>query len=109
MMSGPVTPTDAKLVSPDLLSITWSDGRTLVYPTPFLRAQCPCAECIDEWTGEVRIAESQFGGVTLSTLKQVGRYAFNVAFSDRHHTGIYTYERLLKIGRPADEPAAPGT
>lgn len=112
MIEDPVNalyPLDAKLTRPDLLSIVWSDGRTLVYPTPYLRAQCPCAECVDEWTGAVRVAESQFGGVTLQALRQVGQYAFTIQFSDRHNTGIYSYERLARIGRPPTEPAAPGT
>jgi DUF971 family protein len=102
-------PVDARLTRPDLLTISWSDGRDLIYPTPFLRAQCPCAECIDEWTGVVRVQESQFPDVTLKALRQVGQYAFNILFSDRHGSGIFTYERLAKIGRPPAEPAAPGT
>lgn len=101
-------PVDAKLTRPDLLSITWSDGRELVYPTPFLRGQCPCAECVDEWTGVIRIQESQFPHVTLKTLRQVGQYAFNIHFSDNHGSGIFTYDRLVKIGRPPTEPQAPG-
>lgn len=104
-----VLPVDAKLVRPDLLAIAWSDGRTLTYPVPFLRSQCPCAECVDEWTGEVKVSEPQFAGTTLATLRQVGRYAFAITFSDRHGSGIYTYERLLRIGRPDHEPSPPGT
>ncbi|HYC79198.1 MAG TPA: DUF971 domain-containing protein [Planctomycetota bacterium] len=104
-----VHPVDARLPRPDLLEISWSDGRTLVYPTPFLRAQCPCAGCVDEWTGEVKVNESMFRDVVLRALRQVGQYAFALQYSDGHNTGIYTYPRLLALGRAPDQPEAPGT
>jgi DUF971 family protein len=107
-MSSPL-PTGAGLPSPELLEISWSDGAKLVYPAPYLRAQCPCAECVDEWTGEVRVAEAQFPNVAVAAVRQVGAYALTVRFSDGHGTGIYSFERLRRIGRPHDAPRPPPT
>jgi DUF971 family protein len=96
-----LTPTDARMVHDGLLAIAWSDGLVLEYPLDFLRASCPCAGCVDEWTGEVRVKIEMFPGISLKSLQQVGNYAFNVGFTDGHDTGLFTYVRLRKLGRPS--------
>ena len=35
-----------------VLVITWSDGTQSEYETRTLRLSCPCAVCVNEWTGE---------------------------------------------------------
>jgi DUF971 family protein len=90
------------------LLVPWTDGVTLRYPIDALRAACPCAGCVDEWTGKVLVSIEMFPGVTLKSLKQVGQYAFNVVFSDGHDTGLYTWSKLREIGRN-DGDAAPPT
>lgn len=37
----------------------------------------------------------------LQGMQPVGNYAYAVAFSDGHDTGIYTFELLREIGTPA--------
>ena len=102
-------PLDASVPDDDNLIIEWSDGRTMVYPMDSLRAKCPCAHCVDEWTGEVKVSRGMFSGVTLRTLEEAGNYAFKIAFSDGHASGIYTWKLLAKIGTPlqGDAPASP--
>jgi DUF971 family protein len=34
----------------------------------------------------------------------VGNYAYAIAFSDGHDTGIYTIEYLRELGSPAQKP-----
>ncbi len=108
IMSDP-RPTGARLDSTSTrLLVSWVDGTTLSYPIDVLRAACPCAGCVDEWTGRVMVSVEMFPNVRLKGLKQVGQYAFNIAFSDGHDTGLYTYPRLLTLGQPFDE-ARPAT
>ncbi len=95
-------PVDARMIDDRTLSISWSNGKSLRYALDVLRASCPCADCVDEWTGEVRVKVEMFPDVTLRTLQQVGNYAFQIGFSDGHATGIFTWERLCQIGLPGD-------
>jgi DUF971 family protein len=91
------------------LSITWSDDKEMHYNAAELRRACPCAACIDEWTGKKTLKdESISDAVSFSHISIVGRYALNFHFSDGHETGIYTFAMLRQLGeierlRPSDE------
>jgi len=102
-------PVDARLPDDHHLLIEWSDGRNDLYPLDFLRAKCPCAQCVDEWTGEVRVERSMFPGIGLRSLDEAGNYAFRIGFTDGHDTGLYTFRRLREIGQPVErsEPESP--
>jgi DUF971 family protein len=81
------------------ISIEWSDGRKDVLQAAVLRRRCPCASCIDEWTGQKRLVDSSVpDDLRITDLSLVGRYALNVTFSDGHNTGLYTFETLRDIG-----------
>lgn len=76
-------------------SIEWSDGTASSYDASMLRKNCPCAGCINEWTGEKMLKdESVPEEISFSKISIVGRYALNFHFSDGHETGIYSF-RLL--------------
>ena len=38
--------------SEQVLEVTWPDAQVDRFPYLFLRSECPCASCRDEWTGE---------------------------------------------------------
>lgn len=78
-----------------LLMITWEDGHVSEYGFRYLRQLCPCAECLDEVTGEKRL-DPESVPLDLEGLKvaKVGNYALNFSFSDNHATGIYHFELL---------------
>lgn len=78
------------------LRITWADGRVCLYDAPSLRRACPCAQCVNEWTG-VRVlkAETVSDDLLIDDISIVGRYALNFRWSDGHETGIYSF-RLLR-------------
>jgi len=92
-------PTDIRQAGPDTLAITWNDGLETTYRVFDLRAACPCANCVDELTGE-RILDPKAvdPNVKPRNLESVGNYAIKIAWSDGHDTGIYTFERLRKLG-----------
>ena len=90
----------------DRLQITWSDGQVREYTPRQLRDGCPCASCRESRAAppppstELPIlspAEAQ--PLRVAGMKPVGHYAYSIAFSGGHDTGIFTFERLREIGR----------
>lgn len=83
------------------LEIDWADGVLMKYGFHDLRSQCPCAVCVDEWTGEKRLDPATVPAeVKPLDIRRVGRYAIQIVWSDQHATGIYTFDLLRKIGSP---------
>ncbi len=77
------------------VSIKWSDESETRYTAAGLRRSCPCATCVNEWTGEkILRAESVSDDLTFNHISIVGRYALNFHFSDGHDTGIFSFEYL---------------
>lgn len=92
------------------LRVRWEDGATSEFAARWLRARCPCAGCVEEWTGRRTVGEAQVDeGVRCATFVPVGNYAVQLDWSDGHTTGIYSWDYLLKL-REAQEggPASGG-
>lgn len=88
-----------------VLEITWPDGSVDRLPYRALRAECPCASCQDEWTGERIIqVEHVREDIKLDGLEMVGSYAIQPTWSDGHSTGIYTWELLRKAAADLPKP-----
>ncbi|MGA9522106.1 MAG: DUF971 domain-containing protein [Myxococcaceae bacterium] len=88
-------------LSPDrhFLVITWDDGAQSRLSAKTLRGLCPCAVCVDEWTNQRRHDPSKVADTTtFQGLQPMGNYAVNLAFSDSHSTGIYTWQYLRELG-----------
>lgn len=80
------------------VSIVWSDGAETLYNAPQLRRACPCASCVNEWTGERIIRDEMISDdLTFTRFTVVGRYALNFTFSDEHDTGIFSYKFLRDL------------
>lgn len=80
------------------VSIKWSDGVETKYNAVQLRRVCPCAGCINEWTGEKRLDETKIAeDLSFRYISIVGRYALNFHFSDGHDTGIFSFAFLRKL------------
>ena len=80
------------------LGIDWNDGHESRFSVRMLRLSCPCANCIDEWTGEKRLDPvSVPETIKPINLKSVGRYAIQFQWNDGHDTGLYTYNLLRKL------------
>ena len=80
------------------LGIRWNDGSVSAFPVRALRLSCPCAACVNEWTGEKMLDESRIPqDVKPGRLFAVGKYAMSIHWSDGHKTGIYSYDYLKKL------------
>ena len=82
------------------LSVKWSDDLETKYTAAQLRRACPCAGCVNEWTGEKMLNDSSIADdLSFSHITIVGRYALNFHFSDRHETGIYSFRYLRELAQ----------
>lgn len=98
MVAAVLEPRDMEWLEKGVLGIQWSDGHQAVYPVRYLRQQCPCAACVDEWTGARRLKPEDVPRlIMLQDIQPVGRYAFQFKWSDGHDTGIYSYALLRNL------------
>lgn len=100
-----VKPVAIDHVGPDQLRIRFEDGRTFDYRARQLRLACPCAGCIDEGNGRPLLDPATVPPwLTLLAVDLVGRYALSFTFSDGHHTGIYHWNLLRRLGEETVPP-----
>ncbi len=93
-----IEPTQIIEESDSSVSIMWSDDTSTNYTAPQLRRSCPCATCVNEWTGEKILKDDQIAeDLSFSHISIVGRYALNFHFSDGHNTGIFSFDYLRKL------------
>ena len=81
-----------------VLAISWPDGLARKLNLVELRAQCMCARCVDEITGE-RIVEIDGidPGIAIEQMQLVGNYALRIHWSDGHHQGLFTWQHLRQL------------
>lgn len=102
-----IHPTELKMSGESELQIAWSDGEVRKYRLSDLRDQCPCASCREKRRSEPAQAANPFPILTrqeaqplrITAMKPVGQYAYHIAWSDGHDTGIYTFEHLRSLGQ----------
>ena len=93
-----IEPTQIIEESDRQISIKWSDDSETAYTAAALRRACPCAGCVDEWTGKKMLSnESINENLTFDHISIVGRYALNFHFSDGHDTGIFSFKYLRDL------------
>lgn len=93
-----VEPREIKQEGDAGLRITWADNYVSRYSAAGLRRACPCAQCVNEWTGQrVLKPETISQDLTIVDLSIVGRYALNFRWSDGHETGIYSFRYLREL------------
>ncbi len=108
-MAGELRPLSLKREG-DGLRIEWSDGASTHASFRHLRANCPCAGCIEERAKPadpfkvLTPQEVAAGAPRPVAMTPVGHYAYRIAWNDGHDSGIYTVENLRKLSegeRPA--------
>lgn len=93
-----IEPRQVKQEDDFTLQITWADDTECRYKAVDLRRSCPCAQCVNEWTGERVLKPESIGEeVEIRDLSLVGRYAINFRWSDGHETGIYSFRYLREL------------
>jgi DUF971 family protein len=93
-----VEPREIRQEGDALVSITWGDEEQCSYTAAELRRACPCAQCVNEWTGKrVLRPEDIPDNLVISDISIVGRYALNFRWSDGHETGIYSFRYLRQL------------
>ena len=96
-------PTEIKLHQKSrVLEIAFADGRSFRLPFEFLRVYSPSAEVRGHGPGQevLQVGKKE---VDIKRIEPVGSYAVQLAFSDGHDTGIYSWELLYEYGTSQDE------
>lgn len=90
--------------------ITWTDGRSSRLTASQLRSACPCATCREkkragESTDVVSkpislpvLKAEEARPLTITSMRPVGTYAYNIAFSDGHSSGLFPLTMLYEFG-----------
>lgn len=97
-----LAPATVKRLRDEAVEIVWHDGHRSVYLNRYLRDNCPCAACRESHAPrgqQPRVQLPVVGGPPLYPVQigVVGRYALSIQWSDRHDTGIYSYETLRQL------------
>jgi DUF971 family protein len=79
------------------LEISFSDGKTFILPSEFLRVYSPSAEVRGHGPGE-EVLQAGKKNVQIAAIEPVGQYAIQLRFSDGHDTGIYSWDLLYDYG-----------
>lgn len=90
-----ITPREIAKHNESDVRITWADGHVSLYSSRQLRLACPCAGCIEEWTGKALLDPTSVPeNIHPAALGMVGNYAITFKWSDSHTTGIYSFNFL---------------
>jgi len=105
------SPPEAIDVAPDhALVVTWPGSPPMHIPARALRDGCPCAGCIEEFTGKKLLDPSTIpADIRPAGISAVGNYAIQIEWSDGHSTGLYTWATLRAIGERGRAPESPAT
>jgi DUF971 family protein len=92
------------------LFIQWSDGQKREISFGELRKACPCATCREKRAEPEKpsgglnvLSMAEARPLSVQGMRPVGNYAYSIAFSDGHDTGIYTLEFLRTLGKEVAE------
>ncbi|MCC6510381.1 MAG: DUF971 domain-containing protein [Pirellulaceae bacterium] len=108
-----IVPESIERVGENGLAIQWSDGQRLSYSAVGLRDGCPCATCREkqrakekdreESKGKLRslpvLSAGELKPISILRMRPLGNYAYNIAFSDGHDSGIFTFDLLRQLGK----------
>lgn len=97
-MSDVPIPTNIKYRrSARVLELTYPDGRRFELSAEFLRVHSPSAEVRGHGPGQ-EVLQVGKEGVAIERIEPVGNYAIRLYFDDGHHTGIYSWDELYRLG-----------
>jgi DUF971 family protein len=80
------------------LAVSWDDGVAQTASARTLRQLCPCAGCVEEWSGKRTFdPETIPEEMKIIEIQSVGNYALAFTFGDMHRTGIFQWEFFRKL------------
>jgi len=79
------------------LEVVFDDGRRFAYSAEYLRVHSPSAEVRGHGPGQ-EVLQVGKEGVAIVAVEPVGRYAVRLRFDDGHHTGLYSFDELYRLG-----------
>ncbi len=80
------------------VKIAWPGGPEVTVPFVRLRDACPCAECVDEHTGQKLLQTAAIpADIRPEQILPVGNYAVQIHWSDGHSTGLYSWQTLRLV------------
>jgi len=98
MASDSPQPTEIKLHQKSrVLEISFDDGKSFRLPYEFLRVYSPSAEVRGHGPGQ-EVLQTGKKDVEITRAEPVGSYAIQLAFSDGHETGLYSWDLLYQFG-----------
>ena len=99
------SPTAIRAITEALeFEIEWEPGDVCKLPFKLLRAECPCASCVNEFTGERIINPDDIpDDIKPIGMEYSGNYAVKIRWSDGHDTGLFTFERIEMICRAVED------
>ena len=81
-----------------ILELTWDDDSRFEIPFHDVRAACPCASCIEEWSGRPLLDPATIpNDIHPTNFKFIGNYSLKISWSDGHDTGLYTWDHLSDL------------
>lgn len=91
-------PVDLRPVGEHELLVTWKDQHRSLFHCRELRFLCPCAYCVDEWSGKRTVDPDHLPEqIKVFKTEPVGRYGLKFYWSDGHSTGIYSFDYLRSL------------
>lgn len=80
------------------VDVEWGDGHISNYDARYLRINCGCAECVEEWSQRKLLDPNLVPtDICAEDYLMVGRYAIQFLWSDAHFTGIFPFEILRQL------------
>lgn len=86
-------------IEPEATRFVWQDGSECRVRHRDLRFHCPCAVCVDEYTGGRKIQAAEVSPkIAPESIKLLGNYAFQIVWNDGHSSGIYPFKYVRSVG-----------
>lgn len=79
------------------LHVQWAGGEEAKVPFKQLRDACPCAVCVEEWTGRKLLDTASIpDDIRPVAIEPVGNYAIKITWSDGHDSGLFDWKTLRR-------------
>ena len=76
----------------------WKDDHQSKFEARYLRINCRCAECVEEWSKRKLLDPASIPtDLKAEDFLLIGKYAIQFLWSDGHYTGIFPYDVLRSM------------